>query len=73
AAAIHDVGMEVNDEKVTFYVDGIAHAAEYDPDRDLATLKIEKELRRGYHKFWVVAYDWAGNKSQSTHTTFRVR
>jgi hypothetical protein len=65
--------MDVDDEKVTFVVDGIAHEAEYDPDRNLAKLQIEQPLKKGTHRFWVVAYDWGGNRTESKHVTFRVR
>jgi hypothetical protein len=73
AVEIHDAGMDVDDEKVTFYLDGAAKSAEYDPDRNLATYKVEKPLRKGLHSFYAVAYDWAGNKSVSNRVLFRIR
>jgi hypothetical protein len=73
AAEIHDSGMDVNDEKIIFYIDGIPHPADYDPDRNLATVKIEKPLKKGSHSFRVVGEDWAGNKSESKKVLFRVR
>ncbi|HSE43297.1 MAG TPA: M23 family metallopeptidase [Acidobacteriota bacterium] len=73
AAEIRDSGMDVNDEKIVFYVDGIAYPAEYDPDRNLATVKIEKPLKKGSHSFRVTAEDWAGNPTESKKVFFRVR
>jgi hypothetical protein len=72
-AGIRDAGMDVDDEKVTFFIDGIPHAAEYDPDRNTATLKITKPLNSGYHKFFVRALDYGGNKTQSAAVSFRVK
>ncbi|MGH9856793.1 MAG: hypothetical protein ACRD4B_03015, partial [Acidobacteriota bacterium] len=73
AVQIRDSGMDVDDEKVTFYVDGIPQSAEYDPDRNVATSKVNRVLRRGSHSFYAVAYDYAGNKTQSRKVTFRVK
>jgi hypothetical protein len=73
AAEIRDSGMGVNDDKIVFYVDGIAYPAEYDPDRNLATLKIENPLKKGRHSFRVIAEDWAGNTTESKKIFFRVR
>ncbi len=73
AAIIRDSGMDVDDEKITFYVDGIAHAADYDPDRNVATTKIEKPLKKGTHRFSIVVYDYAGNKTQSRSISFRIK
>jgi hypothetical protein len=73
AAAIRDAGTDVDDERVTFFVDGSPYAAEYDPDRNTATLKVTEPLRKGYHKFSVKAYDYAGNQSRSATITFRVK
>ena len=73
AALVSDAGMDVDDEKITFYVDGVPYPAEYDPDRNLATLQLEQPLVKGYHRFSVVAYDWGGNKTVSPRVTFRVR
>jgi len=73
AATVRDTGMDINDEKVTFVVDGVPHGAEYDPDRNLASLKIETPLRKGTHRFWVIAYDYGDNKTESRHVTFRVK
>jgi len=72
-AGILDAGSDVDDERVTFYIDGKAYAAEYDPDRNTATLKITDSIRKGYHKFSVKAYDFAGNQSRSSITTFRIK
>ncbi|HSP07357.1 MAG TPA: hypothetical protein VLR94_09275, partial [Acidobacteriota bacterium] len=73
AAFVSDVGMEIDDEKVTFFIDGVPHSADYDPDRNLASLKVEQPLHRGYHRFWVEAFDWGGNRTVSQKVTFRVR
>jgi hypothetical protein len=73
AAVVRDTGMDVDDERVTFFVDKEEYQAEYDPDRNLATVKIETPLSKGYHSFYVVAYDYAGNKTQSPKVTFRIR
>jgi hypothetical protein len=73
AAEIRDSGMDVNDEKILFFVDGIPYPAEYDPDRNVATVKIEKPLKKGNHSFRVVAEDWAGNRTESTKVFFRVK
>jgi hypothetical protein len=73
AAIVTDAGMEVDDERITFYVDGTPHAVDYDPDRNLATYTVEQPLHKGYHHFWVQAYDWGGNKTVSPRVTFRVR
>jgi len=32
-----------------------------------------RPLKKGYHRFSAVAYDYAGNKAQSTSITFRIR
>jgi len=73
AASIRDLGMDVDDEKVTFFVDGEPYQAEYDPDRNTASAKITNPLRKGYHKFSVLAFDYGGNRSQSSTITFRVK
>lgn len=73
AAEIRDAGMDVDDERVTFYVDDHPYPAEYDPDRNTATLKMSQPLKKGYHRFSVVAHDWAGNKTIAKNVTFRVR
>lgn len=73
AATIRDTGMDVDDEKVTFYVDNNPYTADYDPDRNVATLKIETPLSKGSHSFYVVAADYAGNRTQSTKIIFRIR
>jgi hypothetical protein len=73
AVHIRDSGMDVDEERVTFFVDGIAHKAVYDPDRNVATAGVTAELRQGYHKFYAVAYDYAGNKTQSSPVSFRVK
>lgn len=73
AMEIRDAGMDVNDGRVTFFVDGHAYQADYDPDRNLATAAVDVPLKKGYHKFYAVAYDWGGNRTQSTKITFRVR
>lgn len=73
AVHIQDSGMDVDDEKVTFYVDGVPYIAEYDPDRNTATAKVTGTLKKGYHKFYAVAYDYAGNKTQSPAVTFQVK
>ncbi|MCI0411441.1 peptidoglycan DD-metalloendopeptidase family protein [bacterium] len=73
AVQIRDAGMDVDDEKVTLYVDSIPYQAEYDPDRNTARAKITKPLKKGYHKFFAVAYDYAGNRSQSSPVSFRVK
>jgi hypothetical protein len=73
AATIRDSGMDVDDEKVTFFIDEVAYNADYDPDRNVAMVKIEEPLRKGSHSFYVVAYDYAGNKTQSTKITFRIK
>ncbi len=73
AAQVWDTGMDINDEKLFFYVDGVRFAAEYDPDRNLATLKVEKPLRKGTHSFRVVAEDSAKNRTESRKVYFRVK
>jgi hypothetical protein len=72
-AEIHDAGMDVDDEKITFFLDNRPYPADYDPDRNTASLKVLEPLRKGYHKFSVVAQDWGGNKTISQKVTFRVR
>lgn len=73
AMEVRDAGMDVNDDRVTFYVDGHAYQADYDPDRNLATATVDTPLKKGYHRFYAVAYDWGGNRTESTRITFRVR
>lgn len=73
AAVVSDAGMEIDDDRVTFFIDGTPHAADYDPDRNLATYKVEQPLHKGYHRFWVQAYDWGGNKTVTPPVSFRVR
>lgn len=73
AALVSDAGMDIDDEKVTFFIDGVPHAADYDPDRNLATFQVEQPLHKGYHRFSVEAFDWGGNKTVSQRVTFRVR
>ena len=73
AVHISDSGMDVDDEKVTFFVDGVPYVAEYDPDRNTATAKVTRLLKKGYHKFFAVAYDYAGNRSQSVPVSFQVK
>jgi hypothetical protein len=73
AAEVHDAGMDIDDEKVFFYIDGIKYAAEYDPDRNLATYQVEKPLRKGTHSFRVVASDWGKNVTESRKVYFRVK
>ncbi len=73
AATVRDAGMDIDDEKITFVIDGVAHPAEYDPDRNVASLKIETPLRKGTHRFWVIAYDYGNNRTESKHVTFRVK
>lgn len=73
AATIRDSGMDVDDEKVTFFVDNVAYKADYDPDRNVASVKIDTPLSKGYHSFYVAAYDYAGNKTESTKINFRIK
>lgn len=73
AAGIRDSGMDVHDERVTFFVDGVPYPALYDPDRNVATLKMKTPMHTGYHSFRVVAYDYGGNKTESAKITFRVK
>lgn len=73
SAIVRDQGMEIDDTKLVFYVDSVASIAEYDPDRDLATLAITQPLTQGAHTFRVVASDYAGNKTYSPKITFYVR
>lgn len=73
AAEVHDTGMDIDDEKVFFYIDGIRYPAEYDPDRNLATYQVEKPLRKGMHSFRVVADDWGKNHTESKKVYFRVK
>jgi len=73
AAEVHDTGMDIDDEKVFFYIDGIKYAAEYDPDRNLAAYQVEKPLRKGTHSFRVVASDWGKNVTESKKVYFRVK
>ena len=73
AALVSDAGMDIDDEKVTFFIDGVPHVADYDPDRNLATFQVEQPLHKGYHRFSVEAFDWGGNKTVSPRVTFRVR
>jgi hypothetical protein len=73
AAQIRDTGMDVDDEKITFFVDNKSYAAEYDPDRNLATLQIEEPLAKGTHSFYVVAYDWGGNRTESKKVFWKVK
>lgn len=73
AAEVHDAGMDIDDEKVFFYIDGIKYAAEYDPDRNLATYQVEKPLKKGTHSFRVAADDWGKNRTESKKVYFRVK
>lgn len=73
AAEVHDAGMDIDDEKVFFYIDGIKYSADYDPDRNLATYQVEKPLRKGTHSFRVVASDWGKNVTESKKVYFRVK
>ena len=73
AATVRDAGLDVDDERVTFYIDNLPHTAEYDPDRNLATLKLDTPLLKGHHTFYVIAYDYAGNKTESAKITFRIK
>jgi hypothetical protein len=73
SAIARDQGMQIDDTRLFFYVDSVARIAEYDPDRDLATLAITKPLTQGAHTFRVVASDYAGNKTYSPKITFYVR
>ena len=73
AVHVRDTGMDIDDGKISLYVDGIPYAAEYDPDRNTATAKVTGVLRSGNHSFYAVAYDYAGNKTQSATINFRVR
>jgi hypothetical protein len=73
AAEVHDTGMDIDDEKVFFYIDGIRYPAEYDPDRNLATYQVEKPLRKGMHSFRVVADDWGKNHTESKKVYFRIK
>ncbi len=73
AATVRDAGMDINDEKITFVIDSVSHQAEYDPDRNVASLKMETPLRKGTHRFWVIAYDYGNNRTESRHVTFRVK
>ncbi len=73
AAEIRDSGMDVNDDKIVFYVDGVPYQADYDPDRNLATVKIEKPLKKGNHSFHVAGEDWGGNKTESKNILFTVK
>jgi hypothetical protein len=73
AALVRDSGMDIDDEKVFFYIDGIKYSAEYDPDRNLATYQVEKPLRKGTHSFRVVADDWGKNRTESKKVHFRVK
>ncbi len=73
AAEIRDSGMDVNDDKISFYVDGVAYPADYDPDRNLATLKIEKPLKKGSHSFRAIGEDWGGNRTESKIVYFTVK
>ncbi|MCI0613673.1 M23 family metallopeptidase [bacterium] len=73
AAEVRDTGMDVDDEKVFFYIDGIKYVADYDPDRNLATYQVEKPLNKGTHSFRVVADDWGKNRTESKKIYFRVK
>lgn len=73
AAQIRDVGMDVDDEKITFYLDGVPYTAEFDPDRNLATLQVQQPLAKGTHSFYVVAHDWGGNRTESKKVFWKVR
>jgi peptidase M23-like protein len=73
AAEVHDTGMDIDDEKVFFYIDGIKYSAEYDPDRNLATYQVEKPLRKGTHSFRVIAQDWGKNITESRKVYFRIK
>ncbi len=73
AAQVHDTGMDVDDEKVFFYIDDIKYAADYDPDRNLATFQVEKPLHKGTHSFQVVADDWGKNRTESKKIYFSVK
>ncbi|HEY7162408.1 MAG TPA: hypothetical protein VH815_14170, partial [Acidobacteriota bacterium] len=73
AAEVRDTGMDIDDEKVFFYIDGLKYSAEYDPDRNLATYQVEKPLRKGTHSFRVVASDWGKNITESKKVLFRVK
>ena len=73
AVHVRDAGMDVDDQKVTLFVDGVPYPAEYDPDRNVASAKINRSLKPGTHKFYAVAYDYAGNQTQSPAITFRIR
>jgi hypothetical protein len=73
AAEVHDAGMDIDDEEVFFYIDGIKYAADYDPDRNLATYQVEKPLKKGTHSFRVVASDWGKNVTESKKVYFRVK
>lgn len=73
AAFVTDAGMDIDDGRITFFIDGVPHAAEYDPDRNLATLKMEQPLQKGSHRFSVQAYDWGGNVTVSQKVTFQIR
>lgn len=73
AAELRDSGMDIDDEKIFFYIDGIRFPADYDPDRNLATYQVEKPLQKGTHSFRVVAEDWAKNRTESKKVYFRVK
>jgi hypothetical protein len=73
AVQIRDSGMDVDDERVWFYIDGKEYVPDYDPDRNLATFQVETPLRKGYHQFWVISYDYGNNKTVSPKIRFRVR
>ncbi len=73
AVHVRDAGMDVDDDKVTLYVDGVPYRAEYDPDRNTASAKVTTPLKKGYHQFYAVAYDYAGNRTQSPPVSFRVK
>lgn len=73
AAVIRDTGMDVDDEKVTFYIDGVPYSAEYDPDRNVAVFQVTSPLKKGSHQFRVEALDYGGNKTVGPTVTFGVR
>lgn len=73
SARISDRGMLIDDEKIAFYIDGVAYVPEYDPDRDRAKLTNVQPLAPGAHTFRIVASDYGGNKTYGPKITFYVR
>ncbi|HET6266830.1 MAG TPA: peptidoglycan DD-metalloendopeptidase family protein [Acidobacteriota bacterium] len=73
SAFVWDAGMLIDDDRMRFFVDGVAHTPDYDPDRNLATFTMTSPLSKGTHSLRIVAYDYGGNKTESPHIYFTVR